>query len=289
MAGHQSSRGRLPLYILLWQLDRLSVIGDVANWWICETTGSKEPYTLKLCHVTPSMVRKSTASAPTMRQCCPNVYRDGEAGHEGLESSIPISTHAYGHVYVNTAHCELVPAMASGTFKSPDEAIWAALRRDTPDPRARTCVPAWRFKLLSTTCSYLTRILVVPFYVPIWTVRYLLNPRPFPEWTYLRMLSNRIGRVDGRWNLGLLGPMDDSWVVPDTPAFYKDAVAKGEIQVDFARLESVSDEMRVGVAVHPAVKGDVRAGVMLTPNKARGRGLELAKQDEQVICHVHGG
>jgi hypothetical protein len=103
------------------------------------------------------------------------------------------------------------------------------------------------------------------------------------------MLFNRIGRLDGRWNLGHLGPMDDSWSVPDAPAFYKEAIARGEVEVDFVKLEPVIDSMRKGVAVHPAIKGDVRAGVMISPTNAVGQGLEAAKQGEKVFCHVHGG
>ena len=170
-----------------------------------------------------------------------------------------------------------------------DDAAWAGLRRDTPDPHARTFVPARRFKLLTNTLSFLSRCLVVPFYLPIWTVRYLRNPLPFPEWTFLRMLTNRMGRVAGRWNGGLLGPMDDSWHVPDDPPYYKDAIARAEIRVDFARLQPVPEDMKVGVAVCKGVKGDERAGVMITPTAAAGQGLEQARKGEKVFCHIHGG
>ena len=103
------------------------------------------------------------------------------------------------------------------------------------------------------------------------------------------MLSQRIGLLEGRWNGGYLKPMDDSWTIPDEPPYYKVAMARGDIEVAFARLQPVNDVQRQGVAVCAGVKGDVRAGVMITPKSAQGKGLDPAQKGERVFCHVHGG
>ena len=83
--------------------------------------------------------------------------------------------------------------------------------------------------------------------------------------------------------------MDDSWSIPDDPPYYKAAIARGDIEVAFARLQPVDGGLRQGLAVCAGVKGDVRAGVMITPKGSEGRGLEAAQKGEQVFCHVHGG
>lgn len=84
--------------------------------------------------------------------------------------------------------------------------------------------------------------------------------------------------------------LPEEWTVPaDTVELYQQAIDRKWCLVDAVKLYPVEAEMITGIADCKGVKGDIRAGFILTPRGSLGQREEKAKDGEKVVMYIHGG
>jgi hypothetical protein len=167
----------------------------------------------------------------------------------------------------------------------------SSLLRDSPDGGASSAPHRYLFLLLSWLTGLLV-YLILPIYIPFLTVQYVLTPRPFSRWTlrrFLRQRTNKLWVHISQWWIPPEESMEEAWSVPSIPGCYVDAKRRGELGIEVVSIPPVQREMRRGVADCRWVEAMERPGFMLSPKRARGRGLEKAKVGERVFLHIHGG
>ncbi|GFZ42605.1 hypothetical protein JCM24511_00322 [Saitozyma sp. JCM 24511] len=130
--------------------------------------------------------------------------------------------------------------------------------------------PAW---LSHRTFTHLVDILCAvskPVLITVYSVRYHLLGPPVSRWSLSTYLLTRLDRF--RMGLSQLGPLSPPQVGP---------------------FEVPPGTDRHGVEVIPVrlapVHGVEVPGFMFTPPAAVGQGLEVAKEGEKVVMHLHGG
>jgi hypothetical protein len=192
---------------------------------------------------------------------------------------------------------------------------WTGLRRPPhlPDPSAPHAISSRAHRIRTALLTLLARFVLVPLYLPSFLLTHLLLPlrrRPpialSATWPLSRVLRGRAEKVVKWATCGALAPQvseETAWVVPDEPEFARRAVERGEVEVEVLGVEAAEEGWRAGVAVCAGVRGERRAGVMVSPLSAgegegegegpgagaAGRGAERAREGEKVLYHIHGG
>lgn len=167
---------------------------------------------------------------------------------------------------------------------------WTNLRREQSDPLARDALPRWKWALLWYT-AYPPYFALSVLSVPYLTVKYLIQNDSFSEWTYTRMLRNRLNKLWDWWMSGRLNPIEeDPFVRPqNTAEAYDMAEARGYVSIEDFRIPAVGEEMRAGPAVNPRVLAVDVPAYWLTPRGCAKSGNDNANHGEKVVLHIHGG
>jgi hypothetical protein len=163
-----------------------------------------------------------------------------------------------------------------------------------------------RYKLVHWS-SYLLTLLIAPVYIPFVSVRWALTrPKGFKEWTWYRMVCNRLKRRTSIFMAGhvLADPMGDgddakvvSPVIPRELAGLRERIVKGEVGVEGETVYPVGEEWRVGCTragmgtgdgakdqTGPRVESVPRAAYWITPEGWKG------EDEEKVVgLYLHGG
>ena len=163
-----------------------------------------------------------------------------------------------------------------------DEVDYSRAIRSTPDEKARSAPRP----ILGIVKDLLAKVLMPPLVLaelPYLIYLKLFKSKTSPQWSFLRLVVvNSMRLTSWVFNTTIPQPRSEQeqWGIPSDGQPYKEAIRKGEIEMEVVKLDPMDESMRKGIADVPAVQGELTPGFWFRP-----KGVKT----DQVILYIHGG